>query len=76
MGGWWITEWMAPLTKTEKWAEQAIEPFDQNPLEVKALLNAKVACLFLDFSGHLFHMHIKEKINGTMHMGWVVTMMV
>lgn len=37
---------MARLCKTDKWAEQAIEPFDQEPLEVRALLNLKVACLF------------------------------
>lgn len=37
---------MAPLSKTDKWAEQAAEPFDQKLLEVRALLNLKVACLF------------------------------
>lgn len=37
---------MAPLSKNDKWAEQASEPFDQKPLEVRALLNLKVGCLF------------------------------
>lgn len=60
-----ITVGMASHSNTKQWAEQAIEPFDQNPLEAKALLNVKVDGLFLGFSGHLFYMHIKEKINGT-----------
>lgn len=34
----------APVAKTDKWAEQAIEPFDQRPLDVKALLNVQVIC--------------------------------
>lgn len=36
----------APLSKTNKWAEEAIELFDQKPLEVRAPLNLKVTCLF------------------------------
>lgn len=60
-----ITVGMTSHSNTKQWAKQAIEPFDQNPLEVKALLDVKVDGLFLGFSGHLFYMHIKEKINGT-----------
>lgn len=32
--------------RSHEWARQAIEPFDQKPLEVKALLNVKAVCLF------------------------------
>lgn len=34
----------SPAAETDKWAERAIEPFDQGPSEVKALLNAQVIC--------------------------------
>lgn len=51
--------------KTDKWAKRAIEPFDQKLLEVRALLNLKVACLLEISVAIAFYMYIKEKINGT-----------
>lgn len=35
----------APVAKTDKRLQQAIQPFDQRPSEVKALLNTQVICL-------------------------------